>query len=293
MKTLIMRLLFLIVITLLLSFSCRKSPKSPISCDFSNATNDFFTIVDNSDSPDRAFNIFCKKVNVFGVVVYATPGVLDVELLHCANILAQYLDNDEDGTVDNQLVLDKMVENMACMTMFAKERSVQQRRFSNSLNDANFIAQDLYGTETFPGWNLTSPFDATLEEVLHLVTHAGYSKVYPAVFGEQQGTEIANAMDLARGGQFTSIPNNYPSAAWYSYDDNTCEYDCQVTEYFYWALTSLLGAQDYPGRYDEISHEWKANTPALLESMDPAVYAILTDSIYHLPIFLPDGTYQR
>ena len=180
-----MRLLFFIVITLLLSFSCRKSPKSPISCDFSNTTNDFFTIVDNSDSPDRAFNIFCKKVNVFGVVVYANPGVLDVELLHCANILAQYLDNDEDGTVDNQLVLDKMVENMACMTMFAKERSVQQRRFSNSLNDANFIAQDLYGTETFPGWNLTSPFDATLEEVLHLVTHAGYSKVYPAVFGEQ------------------------------------------------------------------------------------------------------------
>jgi len=272
---------------------CRKPPISPPTCDFVNSGDDYFTIINNDNSPDRAFNVFCKKVNVFGVLIYATSGVTDDELLHCANVMAQYLDNNEDSVIDNQLVLDKMLENKACMTLFPKERSADQRRFFNGLNDANYSTQDLYGEETIPGWDHSSPFDATLEEVLHLVTHSGYSQVYPSVFGEQQGSQIANAMDIARGGQFMDIPNSYPSGAWYSYDDRTCEYDCQVTEYFYWALTSLLGAQDYSGRYDEIGHEWKANTPPLVQSMDTAVYALLTDSIYHLPSILPNGKYMR
>ena len=273
--------------------SCRKSPRFPASCLFASSSNDYFSISDNDDSPARAFNVFCKKVNVFGLEVFATAGVSDRKLLHCANVLAQYIDNDENGAVDNPLVLDKMLENGACMTLFDKERSSDQRRFFNSLNDDIYLSQDLYATEIFPDWSYSYPFDATLEEVLHLVTHAGYSKVYPEIFGEHQGSQIANAMDVARGGQFSSVPSTYPENAWYTYYDQSCDYNCQVTEYFYWALTSLLGAQDYPGRLSEISEEWKANSPTLVQSMDPLIYALLTDSIYNLPIQLPDGSYKR
>ena len=275
--------------------SCAKAPKTPSTCDFTNSGNDFFTIVSNDDSPERAFNVFCKKVNVFGVMLYATSTVSDQDLIYAANVMAQYLDNDEDSIIDNPLVLDKMIENQSSMVLFGTENSKDQRAAFNSARNIEdqYKLQDLYGSEIHPNWNYDAPFDATFEEVLHLITHSGYSQVYPSVFGEQQGSEIANAMDLARGGQYTSIPSSYSSDAWYSYDDRTCEYDCQVTEYFYWALTSLLGAQDYPGRLDEIGHEWKANTPALVQSMDPAVYAILTDTIYHLPTVLPDGSYMR
>ena len=189
-----------------------------------------------------------------------------------------------------------MIENKAAMVMFEKERSTLKNRFlrTNSGDYGPESAQDLYGEETHPNWNYNAPFDAAFEEVLHLVTTKGYSLVYPNVFGEFQGSEIANAMDIARGGFYNEIPSQYqPSSAWYSYGDKTCEYDCQVSEYFYWALTSLLGAQAYEGRIDEIGHEWKANTPELVESMDPAIYAILTDSTYKLPSILPDGSYQR
>ena len=148
MKTIIMRAVLLIGLVFVLSFSCRKSPKSPATCEFSNAGNDF-TIVNNNDSPERDFNVFCKKVDVFGLKVYAVAGVSDAELLHCANVLAQYLDNDEDGAIDNQLVLDKMLENKACMTLFSKERSADQRKFFNSLQGDEYVTQDLYGTETF------------------------------------------------------------------------------------------------------------------------------------------------
>lgn len=287
-------LYYLSVLFILLT-ACKKAPKNPLSCDFYNSTNDYFTILNNDDSPERAFNVFCKKVNVFGVMIYATENVLDQDLLHVANIMAQYLDNNEDSIVDNQLVLNKMVENQSSMVLFGTENSKNQRAAFNSARriEDQYKLQDLYGSEIYPNWNYNSPFDATFEEVLHLITHSGYSEVYPSIFGEQQGSLIANAMDLARGGQYTNIPNSYPSSAWYSYDDKTCEYDCQVTEYFYWALSSLLGVQNYPGRFDEIGHEWKANTPSLLQSMDPAVYSILTDSIYQLPTILPDGSYMR
>lgn len=283
------------VVILMFFSGCMKAPKNPETCTFIESSNNYFSIQDNSDSPGRAYNVFCKKVLVFGLVVYGTCEVTDDDLLHAANVLAQYLDNDEDGIVDNQLVLDKMLEQKAVLTLFGKENSKRQRRFFNT-NRGDYgpnLAQDLYGTETFPGWNKTLPFDATLEEVLHLVTAKGYSLVYPNIFGESQGSEIANAMDIARGGFFTDIPSSYPEGAWYSYNDKTCDYACQVTEYFYWSLTSLLGAQDFPGRFDEISHEWKANTPGLVESMDSAVFSILTNPQYSLPTILPDGTYRQ
>ena len=289
------KVLLLLVILNVVFVSCRKAPKAASECDFTNVKEDNFTIVNNDDSPERPFNIFCKKVNVFGVYIYATENVSDADLLHASNIMAQYLDNNEDSIVDNPLVLEKMLENQSVMVLFGSEKSSKKRVFLRSANklEGAYVFQDLYGDEIHPSWNRNSPFDATLEEVLHLITHTGFSKVYPSVFGEQKGSEIANAMDKARGGKFDDVPSNYPSNTWYTYDDKTCEYNCQVTEYFYWALTSLLGAQDYPGRYDEIGQEWKANTPSLLESKDSEVYGILTDTVYKLPSVLPDGTYRR
>ena len=291
-----MKKLLVVLIGLIFAFvACRKAPKTPESCDFTNTEEDNFTIVNNDDSPERSFNVFCKKVDVFGVYIYATENVSDMDLLHTANIMAQYLDNNEDSIVDNPLVLDKMVENQSVMVLFGNESSSKKRIFlrSESTLEGSYVFQDLYGSEIYPDWNLNSPFDATLEEVLHLITHSGFSQVYPSVFGEEKGSEISNAMDKARGGRFDDVPSDYPSNTWYTYDDKTCEYNCQVTEYFYWALTSLLGAQDFPGRYDEIGHEWKANTPSLVASMDSEVYNILTDTLYKLPTVLPDGSYRR
>lgn len=99
-------------------------------------------------------------------------------------------------------------------------------------------------------------------------------------------------MDIARGGQFMTIPNTYPENAWYTYDDATCDYaSCQTIEYLYWAITSMLGAQE--NRLDEIGHEWKLNTNALVQSTDTAIYALLTNPAYKMPTVLPDGSYRH
>jgi hypothetical protein len=244
-----------------------------------------FTIVANNDGVLPSFS---RKVVVFGIDIYAVAKVSDDKLLHAANVMAQYLDNNEDGIVDNQVVLDKMIENKAFVIMWKKERDL------NIEPPAGREGQDLGNDETNPDFVANGNigiFDASLEEIWHIITHAGYANAYPNVFGENAGTSISNAMDIARSGYFINIPNQYPNDAWYSYDDATCDYECQVTEYFYWAMTSILGAQE--NRLDEIEHEWKLNTKQKVLHTDTTIYKLLTDPQFCFPTVLPDGTYRH
>ena len=131
----------------------------------------------------------------------------------------------------------------ASMVMFATEWEVETSGiFESYLADSRAL-QDLYATETHPGGSSASAgFDATLEEVLHLISSYGSEEAHPDL-SSTPTSPMTEAMDIARGGHFTSIPASYPSEAWYHYDDATCDYRCMAVEYFYWALTTLLGAQ--------------------------------------------------
>ncbi|APD06998.1 hypothetical protein UJ101_01482 [Flavobacteriaceae bacterium UJ101] len=277
------RLTSTILITTSIFFACsndddNSTTTSPSTINPGNDPN--FTIVANSDPGYTAAN---RKVEVFGIPIYAYADVEDSKLLHAANIMAQYLDNNEDGTVDNPTLLEALKANKAALYLWKTE--AQQ---------GTLDAQDLGADETIPTWytnGQTGQFDASLEEVWHVITHSGYANAYPTIFGENTGTSLTNAMDIARGGQFTTIPTPYPSNAWYTYDDTTCDYNCMATEYIYWAMTSILGAQE--NRLNEISNEWKLNTKTLVENTDTDVYALLTDAQYAFPTVLPDGTYRH
>ena len=249
----------------------------------------------DAKAPEGFSQIFYKQVDVFGVQVYATAATPDRKVLHAANVLAQYLDNDADGRPDNQAVVDAMRKNKAAMIMFATEQDsveIDLEAFIPVELLDSMALQDLYGEETQPGGSTERGFDATLEEVLHLITSAGYADAYPDIFGEKPGTAIARAMDIARGGHFEQVPRRYPQNAWYTYYDETCDYGCQITEYIYWALTSILGGQDFPGRAEEIRDEWRLNTASTVRRGDRAVYDLLIDPQYRFPTRLPDGHYQ-
>tara|TARA_B100000795_G_C22746800_1_gene417580 strand:- start:351 stop:1154 length:804 start_codon:yes stop_codon:yes gene_type:complete len=238
-----------------------------------------FTIVAHSDT---GFTLTNRKVDVFGIPIYAYSDVEDLKLLHAANIMAQYLDNNEDGTVDNMSLLTSLTSNNTALFLWKTESQI------------NLNAQDLGNDETIPSWHTnghTGQFDAAIEEIWHVITQSGYANTYPTIFGENSGTALTNAMDIARGGNFTTIPNPYPSSAWYTYDDQTCDYDCMATEYMYWAMSSILGAQE--NRLNEISQEWDLNTKTLVQNTDVAIYSLLTDPQYMFPTTLPDGTYKR
>jgi len=269
----------ILLIGSLVTFSTCKTGENAIATKITPGNDPNFTIVAHTDAGFRATN---RKVEVFGIPIYAYADVEDSKLLHAANLMAQYLDNDEDGTVDNSMVIDALISNNAALFMWKSESQI------------NLDAQDLGADESIPSWHSnghTGEFDAAVEEVLHVITHSGYASAYPTIFGENAGTSLTDAMDIARGGHYTKTPKRYPSNAWYTYDDRTCEYDCMATEYIYWALTSMLGAQE--NRQSEIAQEWDLITNTLVQKTDTAIYLLLTDPQYMFPTVLPDGTYKQ
>ena len=246
-----------------------------------------------SSIPDGKFAPLRKEisqyVDVFGIPVLATPRTPPEKVKHAAIVLAEYLDNDEDGEPDNPKVMATMVRRDAFLFMTRDERSLERFDFELFVENDLHHGQGQFGTETNPG---NGEFDATLEEVLHLITHEGYAHAYPDVFGERPGTVLADCLDRARGGHFKRVPRQYPKVAWFTYDDRTCDYGCQCAEYLYWAITSVLGAQDSPRRIRDIRHEWKLYTREFVKKRDPWIFALITNPKYKLPARLPDGKYR-
>jgi hypothetical protein len=130
---------------------------------------------------------FEKHVEVFGVLVVATADTSDAKVLHAGKVLAQYLDNDEDGKPDNPKVAANLRSRGAFLAMTARERDFRRLRLDwRKLERAGFeLGQDLYGEETIPDGpphkRKRGRFDASLEEVLHLVSH-GYEESTPRCF---------------------------------------------------------------------------------------------------------------
>ena len=246
-----------------------------------------------------------RYVNVFGIHIFASPTIPDKKLSHAAGVLAQYLDNDEDGVPDNTRVLSHLVSRNVFIIMPGTEAEMEKLEMDLVAEAGYRYGQDLYGEETKPDFlvdgKINAPdghyYDGALEEILHPITQHGYANAYPEVFGEERGTLLAKCMDAARGGYFEKVPkggpkSGYPAEAWYHYTDETCDYGCMVTEYIYWALTSILGTQDFPGRHEALEVEWELNTRERVRTGDTAVYELLTDPQYKFPTKAPDGNYK-
>ncbi len=246
-----------------------------------------------------------RYVNVFGGHIFATPTTSEDRLSHAAGVLAQYLDNDEDGVPDNTSVLSQLVSRNVFIIMPGTQAEMEDLEME-MVEEAGFrFGQDLYGEETKPDFlvngEINAPdggyYDGALEEILHPITHYGYANAYPEAFGTKRGTNLAKCMDAARGGYFERVPQDgpksgYPAEAWYHYTDETCDYGCMITEYIYWALTSILGTQDFPGRQEDLAVEWELNTRERVRTGDAAVYELLTDPQYRFPTKAPDGNYK-
>ena len=251
-----------------------------------------------------------KMVKSFGIEICAMPKVEDKFLNHAKKIMDKLVDYNNDGVVDNQKVIDKIISTGSVFAIFRSEREVY--KFENvfypeevmeemdkiirkngldfdsdededkieALLEQNFGTFLAVFTEEM---NLTSrgkTWDPTIEEALHLITHMGYAQAYPNVFGQNKHSEIAKLMDEARGGYFEKAQRPYPSGAYYTYNDVTCTYSCQITEFTYWAITSLRGQQVDRGK--EISDEWQLNTPEKIGSKAPKLEKLLTKDEYKI-----------
>ena len=237
-----------------------------------------------SDMQNAINEFFPSKIEVYGVKIIGTEATPPKDIKKAAKILKQWLDNNGDDKPDNSLVVDELVKNNAILAMGKTENDLESS-FDNLIDILEESDVDIDKFErSLIGLISDEPNIAYIEEILHLVTQVGYANAYPEVFGEFKGSRISKAMDVARGGFFKITPKVYPDNSWYHYYDKSCNYSCMITEYFYWSLTSLLGAQI--NRYDEISEEWELNTPKKMER-DKLMMELLQDKKYQIPERLP------
>jgi len=259
---------------------------------FGIAQNTVCFTIDPNPVNGIAFSGFTKYVDVLGCFfIVAESTIPDAKVLHAAAVAAELLDNNEDGIVDDPLIELQLQNKQAFTPIFAYEgSSAEDLLFNNYQGDG--ASAVLYNNEIDPAQTGHWGDDATVEEVIHTINHVGHTNVYPAAFNMQPNSSLMSAaMDVARGGQFLSIPNPYPSSAWYHYDDWTCDYECMMIEYMYWVLVSNMGILDDAQTASGIANEWEPYNATLLQSMDILMYTLITDSQYKLPWLAPDGNY--
>lgn len=249
------------------------------------------------DPENKLFKNKVKYINVFDCIdIIAMDEILDLTILHVANIVAEWLDNDKNGIIDDNKVYYKLkgkkFNDKATIIIFTKETDLQ---FIRNIRETYFIkSHNLFTKKIRPEGFSGNKTDSTIEETLHLITKYGWSEAYPSIFGATNSS-IKKAMDKARGGIFTVIPKKYPKTAWYTYYDLSCNYDCQINEYLFWATITYLGgfnSINWPGREVSYKEKWKPTTKAELLTYDPDIYNLLEKTKNYPIKNLPKGNYS-
>ena len=251
-----------------------------------------FDIEENPQPNSPAFSCFSKYVNVLDCFeIYAQSTISDDKLLHVASVVAELLDNNEDGIVDDSQLENILRQEGALMPVFTSDGNSCMNQFENYYN-GDGVSAVLWRNEIDPSQPGHWGDDATVEEVLHTINHVGHVQLYPSIFNLNPNSSfMSDAMDIARGGQFLTVPSSYPEEAWYHYDDWTCDYQCMAIEYLYWCIVSYMGILDDVQTCNGIDNEWELCTPELFSSIDLLMHSIIIDNQYMLPQLAPDGNY--
>ncbi|HIB76759.1 MAG TPA: T9SS type A sorting domain-containing protein [Flavobacteriales bacterium] len=257
-------------------------------------TSSCLDILPNPDSSSPAFQEFDRYIEVLGCLkFYAEPGVSDSKLLHAASIGAELLDNDENGIIDDDSLGTYLASVNAVMPIFNEEGSLAEIAMMENEDGPFCLHAVLYADEVSPNNPLNWFEEASLEEILHTINGCGHVDIYPNTFALSPpgASQLAQSMDIARGGQFLGVPGSYPEEAWFHYSDVTCDYECMEIEYLYWALASNMGVLNTPDICEAIDEEWELCSPELLESVDVMIHTIITDPDFSLPQNAPNGIY--
>ncbi|HIE81969.1 MAG TPA: hypothetical protein EYQ07_05540, partial [Candidatus Poseidoniales archaeon] len=256
-------------------------------------------VLSQHPTADCMNEVFDKFIDVFGVFVVASPDAPLSYVEHTANVLAEYIDNDADGIPDDQTVLDVLVNGNFVVPVWTESdrESFWDNARGTYCEDNTGMAASMY--YEYDEWALggieaAGTWDTNLEEVWHILS-VGWYATYPEFFGDEPGaSRLTEAMDAARGGQFLTIPSTYPAGSWYRYYDDTCDYGCQIHEYFYWILMANIDALDpsIADKCEQSRHEWHICNKAELEQVDVLAFDLFNNHGFSLPTNIPTGNYQ-
>ncbi|BBM89044.1 hypothetical protein COTS27_00732 [Spirochaetota bacterium] len=165
------------------------------------------------------------------LTICAVSGVPSNKIEHAARVAAQWLDNDQDGSIDNTNVAMNLLSNRA--TVFLLQTASQEEFIENQLaakysdpDNLGVMFQTLYATETHLISTLAER-DASGEEIHHILSDSGWENV----------GNFSQRLDAA----YNEATNSTPSL--WVYNDPTCNRECQKTEFLYTSVAAYLGSE--------------------------------------------------
>lgn len=174
----------------------------------------------HSSVPQELRPWFNRCSQVFGVHVFASPGVDEWALQHVARVLAKFLDQDEDGHPDGPEVLQQMIFHKAAVLLLRDSAEYKrgvgrvadygvgighgvikndQPAWNCTVSDV-WVVVELFQSETIPdltpsSWTFlprrasSTPVgasgveDGAWEELFHLISHVGLGCADPEKWG--------------------------------------------------------------------------------------------------------------
>jgi len=167
------------------------------------------------DCLNKTMDVF---IDIFGIWVISTKSAPENYVLHTANVLAEFIDNDLDGIPDDTDVLKYLVENnyvVPVWTTSIRTDFWKQARGTYCEDNIGMAASMYYDEDQWAlgGIKKTGTWDGNLEEVWHVISRGWYG-TYPQAFGNQDDindtSRLRESMDTARGGKFDTVPSKYP-----------------------------------------------------------------------------------
>jgi len=260
------------------------------------------------------------RMDVFGIPVFAQKSWNNAKnkakFEHVGSILAELLDNNNDGCVDDPNVHRNLLVKAKKATKegFGKGfkpavmllETQQIPEMDKELMTLGYFPKKTMGLldcePKYAGLNYGKDGmnDATIEELHHFISADGYVLAYPKIFGIGWGTKskLNDAMDKARGKKIKKTPLTqaaYPKNASYRYADISCDYQCQAIEYFWWGYLAYSGMGNGitdPANLAEFKNAKKKD----LKKNDKLMYALhngseLKTAKYRVPVLPVDGKY--
>ena len=261
-----------------------------------------------------------RTTQVFGVPICVTQAAYNsgetAKINHIANVMAQLLDNDADGVVDDSAVVNKMVSDNYFLFVALSESDSESASFPSQgrgqlsgiweawpnacdvpTNRGATTDRSTWAAALDPSNGCRYERDATTEEILHLITEAA-SELWPSKWGKSYSSSAGAALNAANGNCGWGYSNNWIDpgskgcSGQYAYDDDTCDVGCIVVEGIYWASISYIGGLYYNGRASSIAREWLMPTPddgmtlipsgvdnaRTLQNGSPALYELISDT---------------
>ena len=275
---------------------------------------------------------FDTFIHVYGVTIAAMPNTPVPDMIHAAKVYAQIMDSDEDFVPDDPAIYAYHFADPqgSKLIMFTDTKPLDNEWNEYGPCRGQWTEQAFHGARGNPGvgHSRDGEADTAVEELFHFYTQS-LQAVYPEDFGEPRfedgrgetwSSTISNAMDKARGIGREVRPEPcvegeercengrkwiYPEGAWYTYNDTSCGWGCQLDEYSWHVWSSWIGyiekmnrghgqpARDARagGRCEDMNGEWRPCGKDDLEAMDALAFDLFENRGYKLPKTIPYGDY--